>query len=129
MGKTSVKEYSKSRIMLINEVAATVSESGKIGALNLIFRHLPYTLTPFMLEILVVISKIIQVQTYRQPLLGRFPPTSFCSEEKDWVECEKMVSFINRLPEGKESSIRIRTEPIVRQILGFSWPLADDLSS
>ena len=50
MGKTSVKEYNESRIMLINEVAVTLSESGKIGALNLIFR---------------------------QPLLGRFPPTSF----------------------------------------------------
>ena len=33
------------------------------------------------------------------------------------------------LPEDKESSIRIRTEPIVRQILGFSWPSADELSN
>ena len=35
----------------------------------------------------------------------------------------------DNLPEDKESSIHIRTEPIVRQILGFSWPSADEFSS
>ena len=35
----------------------------------------------------------------------------------------------DNLPKDKESSIHIRTEPIVRQILGFSWPSADEFSS
>ena len=35
----------------------------------------------------------------------------------------------DNLPRDKESSIHIRTEPIVRQILGFSWPSADEFSS
>ncbi|CBI23051.3 unnamed protein product, partial [Vitis vinifera] len=91
-------------------------------------RH-PYTLTPSMLEILAAVPETIPVQTYGQLLPGRSPPTSFALREEDWVECEKMVSFINRLPEDKDSSVRIRTEPIVRQILGFSWPSADELSS
>ena len=125
----SVQEYNKFRIMPINEAAVALAESGKIGALNLLFKRHPYTLTPSMLEILAAVPETIPVQTYGQLLPGRSPPTSFALREEDWVECEKMVSFINRLPEGKESSIRIRTEPIVRQILGFSWPSVDELSS
>ena len=82
-----------------------------------------------MLEILVVVTEIVPIQTYGQLLPGRSPPTSFALREEDWVECERIVSFINRLPEDKESNIHIRTEPIVRQILGFSWPSADELSS
>ena len=122
MGRFSVKEYNKFRIMLINEAAAALAESGKIRALNLLFKRHPYTLTPPMLEILAAVSEIIQVQTYGQLPPGRSPPTSFALREKDWVECERMVGFINRLPEDKEGSIRIKTEPIARQILGFSWP-------
>ncbi|RVW88962.1 MAG2-interacting protein 2 [Vitis vinifera] len=116
----SVQEYNKFRIMPINEAAVALAESGKIGALNLLFKRHPYTLTPSMLEILAAVPETIPVQTYGQLLPGRSPPTSFALREEDWVECEKMVSFINRLPEDKDSSIRIRTEPIVRQILGFS---------
>ncbi|RVW14510.1 MAG2-interacting protein 2 [Vitis vinifera] len=119
----------KFRIMPINEAAVALAESGKIGALNLLFKRHPYTLTPSMLEILAAVPETIPVQTYGQLLPGRSPPTSFALREEDWVECEKMVSFINRLPEDKDSSIRIRTEPIVRQILGFSWPSVDELSS
>ena len=129
MGRFSVKEYNKFRIMLINEAAAALAESGKIGALNLLFKRHPYTLTPSMLEILAAVPEIIQVQTYGQLPPGRSPPTSFALREKDWVECERMVSFINRLPEDKEGNIRIKTEPIARQILGFSWPSADEFSS
>lgn len=129
MGRFSVQEYNKFRIMPINEAAVALAESGKIGALNLLFKRHPYTLTPSMLEILAAVPETIPVQTYGQLLPGRSPPTSFALREEDWVECEKMVSFINRLPEDKDSSIRIRTEPIVRQILGFSWPSVDELSS
>ena len=101
MGRFSVKEYNKFRIMLINEAAAALAESGKIRALNLLFKRHPYTLTPPMLEILAAVSEIIQVQTYGQLPPGRSLPTSFALREKDWVECEKIVSFINRLPEDK----------------------------
>ena len=124
----SVQEYHKFRIMPINEAAVALAESGKIGALNLIFKRHPYTLSPSMLEILSAVPETIPVQTYGQLLPGRSPPTSFALREEDWVECEKMVSFINRLPEDKKNSIHIRTESIVKQILRFSWPSADELS-
>ena len=102
MGRFSVKEYNKFRIMLINEAAAAaLAESGKFGALNLLFKRHPYTLISSMLEILAVVPEIIQVQTYGQLPPGRSLPTSFALREKDWVECEKIVSFINRLPEDK----------------------------
>ena len=114
MGRFSVKEYNKFCIMLINEAAAALAESGKFGALNLLFKRHPYTLISSMLEILAVVPEIIQVQTYGQLPPGRSLPTSFALREKDWVECEKMVSFINKLLEDKFGSICIRTEPIAR---------------
>ena len=56
MGRFSVKEYNKFRIMLINEAAAALAESGKFGALNLLFKRHPYTLISSMLEILAVVD-------------------------------------------------------------------------
>ncbi|KAK9292568.1 hypothetical protein L1049_020542 [Liquidambar formosana] len=129
MGRFSVQEYSKFRIMPINQAAVTLAESGKIGALNLLFKRHPYSLIPSMLEVLSAIPETVPVQSYGQLLPGRSPPTSVATRERDWVECEKMVSFINRLPENHEVSSQIRTEPIVKQCLGFCWPSSDELST
>ncbi|KAL7183537.1 hypothetical protein ACSBR2_025855 [Camellia fascicularis] len=128
MGRFSVQEYSKFRIMPINEAAVTLAESGKIGALNLLFKRHPYSLTPFMLEILAAIPETVPVQSYGQLLPGAAPPSSVALREKDWVECQEMVTFISRLPENHEISIQLRTEPIMKQCVGFSWPSTDELS-
>ncbi|XP_028099508.1 MAG2-interacting protein 2 [Camellia sinensis] len=128
MGRFSVQEYSKFRIMPINEAAMTLAESGKIGALNLLFKRHPYSLTPFMLEILAAIPETVPVQSYGQLLPGAAPPSSVALREKDWVECQEMVTFIGRLPENQERSIQLRTEPIMKQCVGFSWPSTDELS-
>ncbi|KAK3034117.1 hypothetical protein RJ639_034469 [Escallonia herrerae] len=127
MGRFSVQEYNKFRVLLINEAAVALAESGKIGALNLLFKRHPYSLNPFMLEILAAIPETVPVQTYGQLLPGCSPPSSISLRDADWVECEKMVSFIKELPQNHERSIQIRTEPIVKQSIGFLWPSSDEL--
>lgn len=125
----SVQEYTKFRVMPINEAAAALSESGKIGALNLLFKRHPYSLAPFVLEVLAAIPETLPVQIYGQLLPGRSPPTNTVVRDEDWVECEKMVSYINSLPKDHEIGIQIRTEPIVKQCLGSIWPSTNELST
>lgn len=127
MGRFSKQEYGKFRCMPLNETAVTLAESGKIGALNLLFKRHPYSLNPFMLEILAAIPETVPVQSYGQLLPGNSPPSNIPLREKDWVECQEMVTFISRLPETHESSIQLRTEPIMKQWLGFSWPSTNEL--
>lgn len=122
-----MQEYREFRVMPINEAAVTLAESGKIGALNLLFKRHPYSLTPFMLEILAAIPETVPIQTYGQLLPGSSPPTNVAVREEDWVECEKMVNFVNSLPKNHELGIQIRTEPMVKRCLGFSWPSTTEL--
>ncbi|XVE58313.1 hypothetical protein DITRI_Ditri04bG0160200 [Diplodiscus trichospermus] len=128
MGRFSVQEYSKFRHMPMSEVAITLAENGKIGALNLLFKRHPYSLARFMFDILAAIPETIPVQTYVQLLPGRSPPTSIAMREEDWVECDKMVSFINKLPENHDIGNQIRTEPIVKRLQGSFWPSTDELA-
>lgn len=45
MGRFSMQKYDKFRVILTIEAIEALAESGKIGALNLFFKHHPYTLT------------------------------------------------------------------------------------
>ncbi|WRX17057.1 Sec39 domain - like 1 [Theobroma cacao] len=128
MGRFSMQEYKKFRVMPMNEAAVTLAENGKIGALNLLFKRHPYSLAFFMLDILASIPETIPVQTYVQLLPGRSPSASVALREEDWVECDKMVSFINKLPENHEIGTQIRTEPVVKRLLGSFWPSTDELA-
>ncbi|KAL3524435.1 hypothetical protein ACH5RR_017269 [Cinchona calisaya] len=128
MGRFSAQEYNKFRNSPINETAVALAETGKIGALNLLFKRHPYSLTPFMLEVFAAIPETVPVQTYAQLLPGNTPPASIALRQEDWVECDKMVSYINRLPESYSSRILIGTEPIVKKYMGFHWPSTVDLS-
>lgn len=128
MGRFSVQEYREFRVMPIKEAAVRLAGSGKIGALNLIFKRHPYSLNPYMLEILAAIPETVPVQTYVQLLPGSSPPTSIAVREEDWVECDKMVSYINGLPENHEIDIQLRTEPMVKRCLGSVWPSTTELS-
>ncbi|XP_031381223.1 MAG2-interacting protein 2 isoform X1 [Punica granatum] len=128
MGRFSVQEYSKFRDMPINRAAAGLAETGKIGALNLLFKRHPYSVAPSMLEVLAAIPETVPVQTYVQLLPGSTPPSSTAVREEDWVECKKMVNFLNRLPSDSEIAVKLRTEPIVKQSFGYYWPSTDELS-
>ncbi|OMO93554.1 Secretory pathway Sec39 [Corchorus olitorius] len=117
----SMQEYGKFRVMPINDAAVTLAESGKIGALNLLFKRHRYSLAPFMLDILAAIPETIPVQTYVQLLPGSSPPTSIAIREEDWVECDKMkgiyklkqfhedISYLHQLVYADESDGEIST--------------------
>ena len=125
----SVQEYSKFRIMPINEAGISLAESGKIGALNLLFKRHPYSLSLFMLEILAAIPETVPVQMYGQLLPGRSPPSGFAVRQDDWVECGKMVHFINASVKNNDILIQVKTEPFVKHFHGFPWPSIDELSN
>ncbi|CAN1250963.1 MAG2-interacting protein 2 [Linum perenne] len=127
MGRFSEQEYCKFRVTPLEEVAVTLAESGKIGALNLLFKRHPCSLSPFMLQVLAAIPETIPVQTYGQLLPGKFPPASVALRKEDWVESENMVLFINRLSEAHEVDIQIRTEPIVMLCKGHQWPSTTEI--
>ncbi|GAB2265039.1 hypothetical protein Dimus_000106 [Dionaea muscipula] len=126
MGRFSVQEYSNFRVMPIKEAAVKLAENGKIGALNLLFKRHPYSLAPFMLEVLSAIPETVPVQMYNQLLPGRSPP-NVALRGQDWVEGEKMVKYIRGLPEDGDSGILIRTEAIIKQLRGFSLPAIEDI--
>lgn len=125
----SVQEYSKFRVMPINEAAVALAESGKIGAVNLLFKRHPYSLSPFMLEILASIPETVPVQTYGQLLPGRSFPAGVAVRQDDWVECKKMVHFINTSVKNHDIQIQVKTEPLLKHFLGFLWPSIDELSN
>ncbi|KAB2598829.1 hypothetical protein D8674_001749 [Pyrus ussuriensis x Pyrus communis] len=128
MGRFSVQEYSKFRAMPISQAAVMLAESGKIGALNLLFKRHPYSLGSCVLKILAAIPETVPVQTYGQLLPGRTPPTNVAVREEDWVECEKTISFKKRSPKDHEIGIQIQTEPLLKQCLASVWPSTSELS-
>ncbi|XP_022971815.1 MAG2-interacting protein 2 isoform X2 [Cucurbita maxima] len=128
MGRFSVQEYSSFRMKPIKEAAIHLAKNGKIGALNLLFKRHTYSMSPFLLEILSAIPETVPVRTYLQLLPGRSPPTSIAVREEDWVECQKMLNFIMKLPENHELSSQIRTEPIVKKYFGLIWPSIGELA-
>ncbi|GAB4826167.1 hypothetical protein Ancab_009034 [Ancistrocladus abbreviatus] len=128
MGRFSMQEYSKFRGMPISQAALRLAENGKIGTLNLLFKRHPYSLSSHMLEVFSAIPETVPVQTYGQLLPGRSPPPNTALRDQDWVECEKMVTFVGSLPENYESGMSIRTETIIKQMLGFSWPPTNEIA-
>ncbi|WJX34291.1 hypothetical protein P8452_22417 [Trifolium repens] len=128
MGRFSVQEYSKFRIMPINEAAVALAESGKIGALNLLFKRHPYSLSPFVLEVLASIPETVPVQMYGQLLPGKSFPSGVSVRQDDWVECKKMANFINTSVKNHDIQIQVKTEPLVKLFLGLLWPSIDELS-
>ncbi|XP_021753504.1 MAG2-interacting protein 2-like [Chenopodium quinoa] len=127
MGRFSVQEYSKFRVMPITEAAVKLAENGKIGALNLLFKRHPFSCSPFILKILGAIPETIQVQTYSQLLPGRAPPPVTPLRERDWVECEDMLEYIRKLPKTDGRAVLIKTEPIIKQLYGISWPSTSEI--
>ncbi|KAL9163068.1 hypothetical protein ABFS82_06G017900 [Erythranthe guttata] len=128
MGRFSVQEYSRFRDFPISKAALVLAESGKIGALNLLFKRHPYSLIPSMLDVLAAIPETIPVQSYGQLLPAISSPSSIVLRDEDWVESEKMVMLINNL-HGNESSIQLMTEPIIMKHIAFQWPSVSELST
>ncbi|KAH6838206.1 neuroblastoma-amplified sequence protein [Perilla frutescens var. hirtella] len=129
MGRFSMQEYSRFRYLPISKAAIVIAEGGKIGALNLLFKRHPYSLVPSMLEVLAAIPETIPVQSYGHLLPATSAPSNIVLRDEDWVECEKMVMFINKFHVNHESYIQFMTEPIVMKFMSFQWPSISELSS
>ncbi|GFP88784.1 mag2-interacting protein 2 [Phtheirospermum japonicum] len=128
MGRFSVQEYSRFRELPIHKAALVLAESGKIGALNLVFKRHPYSLIPSMLEVLAAIPETIPVQSYGHLLPAISAPSSIVLRDEDWVECEKTVMFFKNLHGDHEGSVQYMTEPITKH-MSFHWPSISELSS
>ena len=123
----SAEEYSKFRSMPLVETAIALAESGKIGALNLIFKRHPYTISSDILRVLSAVPETVAVQTYSQLLPGKSPPSVVILRDGDWVECEQMVSYISTCPTQLDKIGEIKTEILVKLSTGFSWPSVAEL--
>ncbi|KAK8936142.1 hypothetical protein KSP39_PZI013472 [Platanthera zijinensis] len=127
MGRFSSEEYSNFRVVPVTVVAVNLAESGKIGALNLLFKRHPYSLSQDILHVLSAIPETIPVQSYSQLLPGKIPQTNITLRDRDWVECEHMISLIDRMPGGSEKLIQVGTENIMKLSVGIVWPSATEL--
>ncbi|XP_008654405.1 MAG2-interacting protein 2 isoform X1 [Zea mays] len=127
MGRYAAGEYSKFRSMPLVETAIALAESGKIGALNLIFKRHPYTVSSDILRVLSAIPETLAVQTYSQLLPGKSLPSVVILRAGDWVECEQMASYINNCPAELDKVEEIKTEILVKHSKGFSWPSVAEL--
>ncbi|KAL0317965.1 UNVERIFIED_CONTAM: MAG2-interacting protein 2, partial [Sesamum angustifolium] len=125
----SVQEYVRFRDLPVSKAAMLLAESGKIGALNLLFKRHPYSLIPSMLEVLAAIPETIPVQSYGQLLPAISAPSNIVLRDEDWVECDKMVKFIKDVHQNHESNIQFMTEPIIMKHMAFQWPSVSELSS
>uniref|UniRef100_A0A1D1Z3C7 Neuroblastoma-amplified sequence n=1 Tax=Anthurium amnicola TaxID=1678845 RepID=A0A1D1Z3C7_9ARAE len=128
MGRFSMQEYRKFKSVSLHDSAISLAESGKIGAVNLLFKRHPYSLALNVLNILSAIPEIIPVESYCQLLPGRCPPSSFTVRDGDWVESERMASFIMNLSSNSEDTIDMKTEVILKHCMGFVWPTVTELS-
>ncbi|KAK1272141.1 hypothetical protein QJS04_geneDACA006154 [Acorus gramineus] len=129
MGRFSVQGYSKFRVSPLSEAAIALAESGKLGALNLLFKRHPYTLAPSILDILSAIPETVPVQSYGQLLPGMIPPNTGFLRDGDWVECEKMVHYIKKFLKGCNSKMDVKTEIILKHLMGLVWPSVSDLAA
>lgn len=123
------QEYCKFRSMPLTEAAVALAERSKIGALNLLFKRHPYSVSPRILDILSSIPETVPVESYCQLLPGMSPPRTIALRDADWVECEKMLSFLDTLPSKSEKSNQIFTENLLKICTGYVWPSASELSS
>ncbi|KAG0502447.1 hypothetical protein HPP92_002519 [Vanilla planifolia] len=127
MGRFLAEEYGSFRVVPIAEAAVNLAESGKIGALKLLFKRHPYSLCPVILNVLSVIPETVPVQSYDQLLPGRTPPVAIALRQTDWVECEGMVSFLDKMIGKPDWLIQVRTENMMKLSMGFCWPSITEL--
>ena len=110
------------------DTAVALAESGKIGALNLLMKRHPYTISSAILRVLSAVPETIAVQTYGQLLPGKYPPSIVILRDGDWVECEQMASYMNTYPGQLDKRGQVKTEILLKHSTGFLWPSVPELS-
>ena len=90
----SSQEYAIFRKRHLDEIAINLAETGKVGALNLLFKRHTFSLEPSILRILDAVPETIPVHNYSQ-LLPRLPKVETTGRDEDWVENEEVIAFID----------------------------------
>ncbi|KAJ4775020.1 neuroblastoma-amplified sequence protein [Rhynchospora pubera] len=128
MGRFSENEYGQFLSHPLIQTAISLAENGKIGALNLLFKRHPYTISASILNILASIPETIPVHSYSQLLPGVSPFSTSLLREPDWVECEKTVSYIENSLDQSENTENRETEILLKLTKGIIWPAVNNLS-
>ncbi|KAJ3672600.1 hypothetical protein LUZ60_007321 [Juncus effusus] len=129
MGRFSEEEYSKFVSFPLVKTAISLAENGKIGALNLLFKRHPYTISSNILNILSFVPETVPVHSYSQLLPSTNPPNSALLREPDWTECDKTVYYIQESINQSENTEKIKTEIIIKISDGFVWPSVDEITN
>lgn len=115
------------------DVAARLAESGKTGAVILLYKRHVYSLTPFLFTILDAFSETLSPHNYAQllPTLKPFTPY-IIGREKDWVEQEGIIEVIKKYDvvhdEAPAVHLHSSTEHVVNAHIGFVWPSETDIA-
>lgn len=125
----SAKEYGQFLSHPLIHTAISLAENGKIGALNLLFKRHPYTISTSILDILSSIPETVPAHSYSQLLPGVSSFSGAVLREPDWIECEKTVSYIESSLDQLKDSENIETEIILKFTKGIVWPAVNELSS
>ncbi|KAH9321071.1 hypothetical protein KI387_015710, partial [Taxus chinensis] len=130
MGRFYSQDYATFRRTPLDKIAVKLAETGKIGALNLLFKRHLYSLAPFILHIVNAFPETIPVHNYSQLLPGLSPPKIIATcRNEDWVENQEMIPFIESHLQGQHDDIDLRmsTENMVKLHCGLVWPSAMEI--
>lgn len=133
MGRYNSKDYIVFRSSPLPDVALKLAESGKTGALGLLYKRHMYSLTPCLFKMLDAIPETIAPHNYAQLLpQSRQPHPYIAGRERDWVEEEGIVQVIEKYDSIDEevSPVRLQdsTEHVVKACIGFVWPLEEEIA-
>jgi hypothetical protein len=128
MDRFSSQEYAIFREQHLDEIAINLAESGKVGALNLLFKRHTVSLAPSILRILDAVPETIPVHNYSQLLPG-LPKIEPAVRDEDWVENEEVMVFIDSHWQDRSGEIDLRmcTEHMVKLHSGLLWPSTMDV--
>ncbi|WOK95367.1 MAG2-interacting protein 2 [Canna indica] len=128
MGRFSAQDYCMFRSKPLAEAAIALAETSKIGALNLLFKRHPFSVSPKILDILSSIPETVPIESYCQLLPGTSPARTNALRDADWVECQEMLSFLNTLPSGSGNIDQFFTENLLKLSTGYMWPSVSEIS-
>ena len=119
----SSQEYAIFRKRHLDKIAINLAETGKVGALNLLFKRHTFSLVPSILRILDAVPETILVHNYSQLLPG-LPKVETTGRDEDWVENEEVIAFIDShwKDRSEEIDLRMSTEHMVKLCSGLLWP-------
>ncbi|KAI5070390.1 hypothetical protein GOP47_0014733 [Adiantum capillus-veneris] len=127
MDRYSPKDYEVFRLSPLVDVALRLAESGKTGAVSLLYKRHVYSLTPFLLKILDAFPETLSPQSYAHLLPSLSPFTPYIvGRERDWIEEDSIIDILKKYNGdcGESDAVKLAdsTEHVVKALIGFVWP-------